>query len=102
MFRTRRARCVAARRHVTAAFRGPPTSPRRAVLALSPLSGGPSGAVREGDWKLIEFYEYEENRVKRYRWRRSVNAQMPGPNPNYDPAKADQGLSGAEPPTEPV
>jgi arylsulfatase A len=90
--------------------------------------GVPSGAVREGDWKLIEFYEdnrlelfnlkddlgetrnlarreartAQRLRAKLDKWRRSVNAQMPKPNPGYDPAKADQGLTGAEPPAAPV
>ena len=75
----------------------------------------PAGAVRQGDYKLIEFYE--DGRLELYNlaedigeqrnlagnmprraarlrrtfreWRRSVNAQMPRPNPNYDPARAD-------------
>jgi arylsulfatase A-like enzyme len=74
----------------------------------------PFGAVRAGDWKLIEFYE--DQRVELYNlkqdlgeshdltadqparvaqlltmlhnWRESVNAQMPTPNPKYKPAKA--------------
>jgi arylsulfatase A-like enzyme len=85
--------------------------------------GAPGGAVREGDFKLIEFYE--DNRVELYNvkndpgehrdlaaqmpakaaelrrkldaWRRSVNAVMPSPNPAYDAAKADQGLTGSKP-----
>jgi len=88
--------------------------------------GVPGGAVRSGDFKLIEFYE--DGRLELYNlkddigekknlakelpqktaelhrmldnWRKSVNAQMPKPNPNYDPAKADQGLTGVEPPGE--
>ncbi len=90
--------------------------------------GVPAGAVRQGDFKLIEFYEdgrlelynlrddlgERSNLVRRQpkkaaelhallkRWRASVNAMMPTPNPNYDAAKADQGLTGAEPPTEPT
>jgi arylsulfatase A-like enzyme len=87
--------------------------------------GVPSGAVRLGDWKLIEFYE--DGRLELFnlksdpgekrnmskaepsrtaalhallnRWRSDVNATMPAPNPAYDPAKADQGLTGAEPVT---
>lgn len=71
--------------------------------------GRPGGAIRSGDWKLIEFYE--DGRVELYnlaqdpgerrdlaaampelaaglrhrlhQWRRSVDAQMPGPNPEY-------------------
>jgi len=90
--------------------------------------GAPSGAVRKGDWKLIEFYEdgtlelynlksdigerislvrKEPKRVAELhgllkKWRASVSASMPEPNPNYDPAKADQGLTGAEPVTPPA
>ncbi|WP_366184035.1 sulfatase [Flavobacterium ovatum] len=76
----------------------------------------PYGAVRHGDWKLIEFYEdgalelynlkvdpKEENNLattekskakqllkELQAWRKSVDAQMPTPNPNYDPAKVDK------------
>jgi len=72
----------------------------------------PYGAVRAGDWKLIEFYEdmrmelYNlsddpseardlapersekafELRGLLHNWRRSVNAQMPTPNPDRNPA----------------
>lgn len=86
--------------------------------------GVPSGAIRAGDYKLIEFYEdgrlelynlaqdvrESENlaagdprRAARLRrmlenWRVSVGASMPQPNPNYDPKAADQGLRGANPP----
>jgi arylsulfatase A-like enzyme len=90
--------------------------------------GTPGGAVRSGKWKLIEFYE--DSRLELYdltadtgervnlvqrepgtarklhgmldAWRRSVGAHMPKPNPAYDPAKADQGLTGAEQPTPPA
>lgn len=76
--------------------------------------GPPFGAIRKGDYKLIEFFEAEE--VELYNlsedlsettdisqhmpekaselladlqhWRDSVNAQMMGPNPDYDPARA--------------
>jgi arylsulfatase A-like enzyme len=89
--------------------------------------GPPAGAVRSSDWKLIEFYE--DNRLELFnlkddpgerrnlalkeprtaarlrgllrRWRSEVRASMPAPNPAYDPARADQGLTGAEPPTPP-
>ena len=90
--------------------------------------GVPSGAVRSGEWKLIEFYEdgrlelfhlpgdpgERRNLVGREpkragelhgmlkRWRESVKAVMPSPNPNYDPEKADQGLTGVEGKTEVV
>ncbi|MGN6553233.1 MAG: sulfatase [Verrucomicrobiota bacterium] len=73
--------------------------------------GAPEGAVRLGDFKLIEWYE--DMRIELYNlkddigehhnlaatmpdkanalrkmlhdWRKEVNAQMPTPNPNYDP-----------------
>jgi arylsulfatase A-like enzyme len=90
--------------------------------------GVPAGAVRKGEWKLIEFYEdgrlelynlksdpgekrnlvkLEPKRAAEFhallkRWRESVNATMPQPNPAYDPLGADQGLTGAEPVTPPA
>jgi arylsulfatase A len=85
--------------------------------------GVPSGAVRSGDFKLIEFYE--DGRLELYNvkddigerhnlarempqrasdlarrlrdWRARMHAVMPALNPAYDPARADQGLAGAEP-----
>jgi arylsulfatase A-like enzyme len=71
----------------------------------------PYGAIRRGDWKLIEFFEdgnvelfnlasdpWEKNDLSKDQperakemlgqlvaWRKSVGAQMPTPNPNYDP-----------------
>jgi arylsulfatase A-like enzyme len=89
--------------------------------------GAPSGAVRKGPYKLIEFYEdgrlelfnlahdlaerrnlaaRERERAKELhsllqQWRASVRASMPKVNPGYDPAKAGQGLTGAEKPTPP-
>lgn len=76
----------------------------------------PASAIHSGDWKLIEFYEgdtvelynlkedlaesknlatQEPARVKALKaelaeWRKKVNAQMPVPNPNYDPARATE------------
>jgi arylsulfatase A-like enzyme len=90
--------------------------------------GKPSGAVRLGEWKLIEFYEdgrvelfhladdvgerrnlanRESGRAKKLRslladWRQSTGARMPTPNPNYDPARASEGFTGYEPPTAPA
>ncbi len=90
--------------------------------------GAPGGAIRTGDWKLIEFYEdgrlelynlkddpgekanlslknaqkAREMHEKLRKWRQETNALMPDPNPAYDPATADQGLTGAEKPTPPV
>jgi hypothetical protein len=74
--------------------------------------GSPNGAVRLGDFKLIEWYEdmecelfnlkndlgeqhdlAKENLAKAaelkkllHAWREQVNAQMPTPNPNYRPS----------------
>jgi len=74
----------------------------------------PYGAIRNGNWKLIEFYhdqslelynldndigeaknlankepERAEKLLTQLRtWRRSVAAQMPTRNPKYDPRKA--------------
>ncbi|MBN1123978.1 MAG: sulfatase [Sedimentisphaerales bacterium] len=73
----------------------------------------PSGAIRAGDWKLIEFFE--DNTVELYNlrrdlseqhnlaaalpdkvdglkrmlndWRKATGARMPRPNPDYDPSK---------------
>jgi arylsulfatase A-like enzyme len=85
--------------------------------------GVPGGAIRRGDYKLIEFYENgklelfnlkqdigehhnlataQPDRAREMRrmlddWRKSVNAVMPTPNPKYDPATAAQGLTGTEP-----
>ncbi len=73
----------------------------------------PAGAIRSGDWKLIEFYEDghlelynlrddlgEQNNLatreserahamyeKLAAWRASVHAEMPTPNPDFDPAR---------------
>lgn len=72
----------------------------------------PHGAMRSGDWKLLEFYE--DNSIELYnlaedmgeqneisadepertaamheqfqQWRKKVDAQMPKPNPNYQPS----------------
>ena len=85
--------------------------------------GPPSGAVRAGSFKLIEFYE--DNRLELYNlhddpgernnlasaqpgktqelhallknWRTETGAVMPLPNPNYDASKADQKLYGSDP-----
>ena len=78
----------------------------------------PYGAIRAGDWKLIEFYEdssielynlkddmgesrnlaeSERDRALKLRgqleeWRRSVSAQMPSRNPDYDPNRAGRSV----------
>lgn len=80
--------------------------------------GTPAGAVRQGDYKLIEFYDdghvelynltkdpgerddlsrrmperAAELKAKLAAWRKSVDAAMPAPNPAYDPAREMQGL----------
>ena len=76
-----------------------------------PGGATPYGAIRDGDYRLVEFFE--DNRVELYNlaaeigestdlaakqpdkrdallaklhtWRKSVGAQMPSANPNYDP-----------------
>jgi arylsulfatase A-like enzyme len=76
-----------------------------------PGGATPYGAVRAGDWKLIEFYEdmhvelynlkddvgekadrakdlpekARELRARLHAWRKAVGAQMPTPNPKYRP-----------------
>jgi arylsulfatase A-like enzyme len=78
-----------------------------------PGSATPYSAVRDGDWKLIHFFEdnhvelynlrddlsekndlaatnaakVSELRGKLVAWRTSVGAQLPEKNPNYDPAR---------------
>lgn len=77
-------------------------------------SATPHSAIRAGDWKLIEFFEdyhvelynlkddisetrdlaeEQPQRSQRLKaqlrqWRRDVGAQLPIPNPNYDPRRA--------------
>lgn len=113
-------------------LRGGPAPAREAIYWHYPhysnQGGAPGGAIRMGDWKLIEFYEdgrlelfnlkddpgetvnlarknaqkAREMHAKLRVWRTETNALMPDPNPNYDPATADQGLTGAEKPTPPA
>ncbi|WP_207534541.1 sulfatase [Desertivirga arenae] len=82
----------------------------------------PHGSVRYQDWKLIQYFEdmhYELYNLKEdegegndlaahhpekvkeladmlIAWREEVKAQMPAPNPDYQPAKAQQKGAGAE------
>jgi arylsulfatase A-like enzyme len=75
----------------------------------------PYGAIRSGDFKLIEFFndmhvelynirndisektdlaatelaKVEELRTRLHAWRKEVNAQMPSPNPKYDPSRPE-------------
>ena len=88
--------------------------------------GTPTGAVRDGDYKLIEFFEDDhvelynlkddvgekkdlatsmpekaaDLRRKLADWRRDVGARMPTPNPAYEPEK-DPKRAGA-PPMQPL
>jgi arylsulfatase A-like enzyme len=81
--------------------------------------GVPAGAIRQGDWKLIEFFadgrlelynvledpgernnlaEKSPERVRELHaklkaWRQSVGAKMPEANPNYDPKRPWDGLA---------
>lgn len=98
-------------------LRGSDASPRAAIFWHYPhygnQGGAPAGAVREGDWKLIEWYEdgrlelynlrddvgehhdlaaehpekVEELHAKLVTWRQSAGARMPSPNSNYNPDK---------------
>jgi arylsulfatase A-like enzyme len=86
----------------------------------SPQGSYPTGAVRVGDYKLIE--SYEDGHVELYNlkddigekndlsakmpekaaglkkmlqdWRNSIDALMPAPNPDYDPKKEDDAGGG--------
>lgn len=90
--------------------------PERAFLWHFPhynnQGGRPSGAIREGDWKYINYYDtgkselynlkddvaeehnlaekepirVAEFRVKHKTWLKSIDAQMNTPNPDFDPA----------------
>jgi len=88
-----------------------------------PGGATPYGAIRAGDFRLVEFYEdrhvelynlkddigetrdlaasrpeqVEELKARLHAWRERVGAQMPTPNPDYDPAKANQGQRPAKP-----
>jgi arylsulfatase A-like enzyme len=90
--------------------------------------GAPGAAIRQGEFKLIHFYE--DDRVELYNlrqdlgeqqnltqrlpgkarqmrqkldvWRTRVGAVLPRANPSYNPATSDQGLTGSEHPTPPL
>ena len=88
--------------------------------------GAPCAAVRQGDWKLIEWFEdlrvelynleddlsetrdlanQEPRRVEQLRdalhaWQREVGAKFPAPNPGYDPAQPS-GRAARRPVTRP-
>lgn len=83
--------------------------------------GQPAAAIRDGDWKLIEFFEdgrtelynlandlSEQHDISKsepdrtatmqrqlHEWQRSVGAQFPSPNPDFSPQKS--GPNGAKP-----
>ncbi len=76
----------------------------------------PASSIRKGDWKLIEFFETNDRQLfnladdpgesrnvagdqpgvadelqsRLAAWREQVGARMPLPNPDYDPARAEQ------------
>ncbi len=80
------------------------------------MGATPHSAIRDGDWRLVQFYEdghaelfnladdmseehdlaaempdkVKELEAKLDAWRTEVGAQDPRPNPNYDPAKDKQ------------
>jgi len=78
-----------------------------------PGGATPYSAIRRGDWKLIEFLEDDhvelydlladlgeqndlaakmparELRQQLHAWRKQTGAQMPAPNPDYDPKKSE-------------
>src|SRR5215217_7058650 len=103
---------------IVALLKGGTTLKRQAIYwhypHYHPGSATPYSAIREGDWKLIHFFEDDhvelynlkddlsektdlaganatkanDLRAKLVAWRKSVGAQLPTPNPAYDPAKA--------------
>jgi arylsulfatase A-like enzyme len=105
---------------ISSLFRGG-ASPARNTLYwhyphYSDQGGTPTSAIREGDWKLIEFLEdghlelynlaldigeqynlassYDDKALDLYRklqgWRTSMNAAMPTPNPQYSQEKSSE------------
>jgi arylsulfatase A-like enzyme len=102
--------------NILPALKGEPTPPRPLYWHYPhyhPGGATPYSAVRDGNFRLVEFFE--DNRVELYNlkddvgettdlaatmpekakhlrtqlaaWRKSVGAQLPTANPNYDPAK---------------
>jgi arylsulfatase A-like enzyme len=102
---------------LAALLTGSGLAPRRSLFWHFPhytnQGSRPSGAMREGDWMLVEYYDQEKaelydlssdpgesrdlaalnsERVAQMRaalagWRKSVNAQENRPNPAFDPEK---------------
>jgi arylsulfatase A len=103
---------------ISSLFRGEKSLPRKTLYwhypHYSDQGGTPTGAIREGDWKLIEFFEdshlelynlsvdpgeqydfassFADRATDLHRklsaWRKSINANMPTPNANFDPQVA--------------
>jgi arylsulfatase A len=101
---------------ISALFKGMKTLNRDAIFwhypHYSDQGGTPAGGMRQGDWKLIEFFEdghlelynlrfdpgeqydfassYSDVATRMHaslvNWRQSVHAAMPAPNPEYDQA----------------
>jgi arylsulfatase A len=109
-------------------LRGGPLKPRPIFWHYPHYSnqgGEPGSAVRDGDWKLIEFHTNSRRELFNLRqdisetrnlidkepkiakrlavllegWRRKSGAIMPQKNPNADPAWPGWGLAGQEKPT---
>jgi arylsulfatase A-like enzyme len=85
--------------------------------------GAPCGAIRDGDWKLIEWYEdgalelfnlrsdigevknlaagqpakVKELHARLVAWRTEVGALMPASNPNFDPTKKSGAPANSQP-----
>ena len=104
---------------ITAALEGRPSPAREALYWHYPHYHveKPSGAILKGDWKLIEWFETGKTELFHLTadpdeandlsatspgkaaelladlkaWRQNVGAQMPTPNPAYDPARAAEG-----------
>lgn len=112
-------------------LRGEPAHPRQLFWHYPHYSnqgGEPASAIRDGDWKLIEFYHggrrelynlrndagetrnlapSQQALVKKlslalHQWLRQTDARLPQPNPEADPAWPGLGLTGAEPPHPPA
>jgi arylsulfatase A len=87
-----------------------------------PGGATPYGAIRDGQWRLVEFFEdgklelyhlaedvgestdlvaknpekRDELLAKLHAWRKQVGAQMPLPNPDYDPSRSEEPAGGKQ------
>lgn len=107
------------------------TLPERALCWHYPhygnQGGAPSAAIRQGDWKLIEWLEDQRIelfhlandlgeqtdlaqqeparaaalRAALHRWQQEVGAKFPVANPNYDPSKTSGRFAARQPATRP-